>query len=75
MKVDIPAGLMYEFGKNSLHSLPHEPLQFSMLVQSQGRIQTGSKGSHKPVKQFRVSKQSFKINYQIPDYKNFEFLM
>ena len=31
MKVDIPAGLMYEFGKNSLS---HEPLQFSMLVQS-----------------------------------------
>ena len=30
MKVDIPAGLMYEFGKNSLHSLSH----FSMLVQS-----------------------------------------
>ena len=34
MKVDIPAGLMYEFGKNFLHSLSHEPLQFSMLVQS-----------------------------------------
>ena len=34
MNVDIPAGLMYEFGKNSLHSLSHEPLQFSMLVQS-----------------------------------------
>ena len=31
MKVDIPAGLMYERGKNSLHSLPHEPLQFSMF--------------------------------------------
>ena len=35
----------------------------------QGRIQTGSKGSHKPVKQFRFLKQSIKINYQIPDYK------
>ena len=34
MKVDIPAGLMYEFGKNSLHSLSHQPSQFSMLVQS-----------------------------------------
>ena len=34
MKADIPAGLMYEFGKKSLHSLSHEPLQFSMLVQS-----------------------------------------
>ena len=34
MKVDIPAGLMYEFGKNSLPSLSHEPLQFSMSVQS-----------------------------------------
>ena len=35
----------------------------------QGRIQTGSKGSHKPVKQFRFLKQSIKINYQIPDHK------
>ena len=34
MKVDISAGLMYEFGKNSLHSLSNKPLQFSMLVQS-----------------------------------------
>ena len=34
MEVDIPAGLRYEFGKTSLHSLSHEPLQFSMLVQS-----------------------------------------
>ena len=34
MKVDIPEGLMYEFGKNYLYSLSHEPLQFSMLVQS-----------------------------------------
>ena len=32
MKVDIPTGLMYEFGKNSLHSLPHEPLQFSAML-------------------------------------------
>ena len=31
MKVDIPAGFMYELGKNSLHSLPHKPLQFSMF--------------------------------------------
>ena len=34
MKIDIPAGLTYEFGKKSLHSLSHESLQFSMLVQS-----------------------------------------
>ena len=34
VKVDIPAGLMYEFGKKSFNSLSHEPLQFSMLVQS-----------------------------------------
>ena len=38
---------------------------------AQGRIQTGSKGSHKPVKQFIFLKQSFKIYYQIPDYKKF----
>ena len=31
MKVDIPGGLMYELGKNSLHLLPHEPLPFSMF--------------------------------------------
>ena len=37
----------------------------------QGRIQTGSKGSHKPVKHFRFLKQSIEINYQIHDYKNF----
>ena len=42
----------------------------------QGRIQAGSKGSHKPVKQFRFLKQNIKINYQIPDYKKeFNFLM
>ena len=42
----------------------------------QGRIQTGSKGSHKPVKQFRFLKQNIRINYQIPDYKKeFDFLM
>ena len=35
----------------------------------QGQIQTGSKGSQKPVKQFRFLKQSIKINYQILDYK------
>ena len=36
MKVDIPAGLMYQFGKNPCIYclLSHEPLQFSMLVQS-----------------------------------------
>ena len=38
MKVDIPADLMYEFGKNSFHSLSHEPLQFSMLVQSNEQL-------------------------------------
>ena len=38
-------------------------------VHIQGRIQAGSKGSHKPVKQFRFLKQNIKINYQIPDYK------
>ena len=38
MKVDIPAGLKYKFGKNSLHSLPHEPLQFSILVQSNEQL-------------------------------------
>ena len=45
--------------------------QFGISEALQGRIQTGSKGSHKPVKQFRFLKQSFKIYYQIPDYKKF----
>ena len=35
----------------------------------QGQIQTGSKGSHKPVKQLRFLKQSIEIDYQVPDYK------
>ena len=41
------------------------------IAKQQGRIQTGSKGLHKPVKLFRFLKQSIKINYQIPDYKKF----
>ena len=42
----------------------------------QGRIQAGSNGLHKPVKQFRFLKQNIKIDYQIPDYKKeFNFLM
>ena len=40
-----------------------------LKVEEQGRIQTGSEGSHKSVKQFRFFKQSIKINYQIHDYK------
>ena len=38
VKVDIPAGLMYEFGKNSVHLLSNESLQFSMLVQSNEQL-------------------------------------
>ena len=59
--------------------VPLKPLKLNfdnkLFVTAQGRIQTDSKGSHKPVKQFRFLKQSIKINYQIPDYKNFDFLM
>ena len=49
---------------------------WSIYIGSQRQIQAGSKGSHKPVKQFRFLKQNIKINYQIPDYKKeFSFLM
>ena len=46
-------------------------LDRTITCQQQGRIQTGSKGLHKPVKKFRFLKQSFKFYYQIPDYKKF----
>ena len=38
MKVDIPAGLMYEFGKNSLHSLSHKPFPGENPMQDPIRI-------------------------------------
>ena len=51
-------------------------LQKSENVPFQGRIQTGSKGSDKPVKQFRFFLKNIKIYYQIPDHKKeFDFLM
>ena len=46
-----------------------------LAVNVEGRIQTGSKGSHKPVKHSDFLKQSIEINYQIHIIKIFDFLM